>query len=386
MEICSPELCTGCGMCTNICPHGAIKMVSGFHGFVFPEVDNTKCINCGLCASRCPAANEKKSGNTMAKIFAAWNKQEEIRRSSTSGGVFSLACDSVLKDNGMVAGVQWDDNFCPRHIITDDEEAIKTFKGSKYVQSNTGEIYSDVKKALNQGRKVLFSGTPCQVAALKAYLGKDYSELITVDLVCHGVPSYDCFNKHLEETSQGREIQSVQLRYKAPYWDFSNVRIDFKDGTYYQKKTVDDPYFTLFNIGYSLRESCHNCKYTSTCREGDITLADFWGYKPKNHKMRNFNRGVSLIAINTEKGEALFNKIKNELIFEEETYEAALGSNKSFSQPYTVPAEREAAFWDDYEKEMKISELCKKHITNPIKIPSLLFLRRLVKKYIWVIK
>lgn len=387
MEICDYTRCTGCGMCTNICMNNAIKMVEGVHGFIFPEINSEKCVNCGLCTTRCPANNHNNAdGNTMNKIYAAWSRKKCIREQSSSGGIFSLLAEAIITEGGLVAGVQWNSNFCPEHRLTDTSEVLVKFRGSKYVQSNTGTVYFDVKEALNMGRQVLFSGTPCQIAALKSYLGKEYSNLFTIDLVCHGVPSYECFQKYLNEKSCGKQIENVQLRYKSPYWDYCSVRIDYKDGTYYQELTVDDPYFTLFNIGYSLRESCHNCPHTSSHREGDITLADFWSYAPSKFKMCDYNKGTSLVAINTDKGEYLFQKIQEYLIFEEETYEMALKSNRSFTEPYTISAEKLDAFWKDYEKGMKIIDLCKKYVSNPFKLPNLLFLRRLKRKYNWVIK
>ena len=216
MEICSSAFCTGCGMCTNICPYEAIKMVNGLHGFVFPEIDSNKCVECGLCAAKCPAINEKKSGNTMNKIYAAWNRQKNVRKSSTSGGVFSLVVDYILKENGLVAGVQWNKEFCPEHRITDDCEIVQAFRGSKYVQSDTGKIYLNVKKALDQKRKVLFSGTPCQVAGLKSFLqGEVYDKLILVDVVCQGVPSPVIFKKFIDEVEQKYKIKVVDVVFRS---------------------------------------------------------------------------------------------------------------------------------------------------------------------------
>ena len=315
MEICDLRHCTGCGMCSNLCPKNAITMKKGEHGFTYPHIDGDKCINCGLCIKKCPANTEKQTECTMKNVYAAWNVARDTRKKSTSGGVCSLLENEILKDGGAIVGVKWDADFHAKHSIAFDEQQAEMFRGSKYVQSDTGNIYIRVKELLENGKKVLFTGTPCQVAALKSFLGKDYSGLFTVDLVCHGVPSYDCFKRFLNEISgeYNNKITNVRLRYKSPYWDYCSVRIDFEDGTDYRKYTVDDPYFTLFNIGYSLRESCHTCKYTSSHREGDITLADFWGYQPSCFKMRNYNKGISVLAANSDKGIDLFDKIKNSL-------------------------------------------------------------------------
>ena len=315
MKICDLSHCTGCGMCTNICPQKAITMENGGYGFVYPRINSDKCIKCGLCVKRCPANVDKQIICNIKNVYAAWNTAKRIRKKSSSGGVCSLLEKEILKDGGAAIGVKWNEKFCPEHTVALNEKQAEMFRSSKYVQSNTSDIYQKAKELLESGKKVLFVGTPCQISALKLFLGKDYNGLYTVDLICHGVPSYECFRKYLDEISEkyGKKINNVRLRYKAPYWDYSYVRIDFEDGTYYQKYTVDDPYFTLFNIGYSLRESCHSCRYTTVHREGDITLADFWGYQPSNLKMCNYNKGVSLIAVNTDKGEELFGRIKKQM-------------------------------------------------------------------------
>lgn len=388
MEICDLHHCTGCGMCSNLCSKNAITMKKGEHGFTYPHIDGDKCINCGLCRKKCPANAEKQTECTMKNVYAAWNVAKNTRKKSTSGGVCSLLENEILKDGGAVVGVKWDADFQAKHSLAFDEEQAEMFRGSKYVQSDTGNIYIRVKKLLENGKKVLFTGTPCQVAALKSFLGKDYSGLFTIDLVCHGVPSYDCFKRFLNEISSeyNKKITNVRLRYKSPYWDYCSVRIDFEDGTDYRKYTVDDPYFTLFNIGYSLRESCHTCKYTSSHREGDITLADFWGYQPSGFKMRNYNKGISVVAVNSDKGKILFDRIKSLLNFETVSLESALKTNKSFSEPYAIAKEKLNDFWNDYDNGLSTDKLCKKYVTKPFRLPNLLFLRRLKKRYNWVIK
>lgn len=375
-------------MCSNICPSGAISMEEGLHGFIYPRIDGEKCINCNLCVKRCPANTKGQTECTMKNIYAAWNISKDIRKKSTSGGICSLLENEILKANGAVVGVEWDEDFCARHTIAFNNKQTEAFRGSKYVQSNTGNVYSKVGELLDSGKKVLFAGTPCQIDALKSFLKNDYEGLFTVDFVCHGVPSHHCFKRFLSEISSenNKQIDDVKLRYKAPYWDYCSVRIDFEDGSHYQRYTVDDPYFTLFNIGYSLRESCHSCKYTSLNRVGDITLADFWGYQPKNFKMADYNKGISLVAVNTQKGEYLMEQIKEHMNYESETLEAAIRTNKSFQEPYVVPENQLNGFWDDYEKGFSIHELCKKYVSEPFKLPNLLFLRRMKNKYRWVIK
>lgn len=388
MEICNLAQCTGCGMCSNICPKNAISLKKGVNGFIYPGINDDECINCGLCVKKCPANSDKLMDSTMKKMYAAWNTEKLMRKKSTSGGISSLLEDEILKDGGAVIGVKWGENFCPEYSVAFNQEQAEAFRGSKYVQSNTGDIYLKVRALLDGGKKVLFTGTPCQIAALRSFLGREYEGLFTIDLVCHGVPSYDCVKRYLNEASNkyGSKVCNVRMRYKSPYWDYCSVRIDFENGKKYQKYTVDDPYFTLFNIGYTLRESCHNCKYTTVHREGDLTLADFWGYIPSGYKMRNYNKGISLVAVNSDKGNELFERIQKHLNFEVATKEAALKTNKSFYEPYVIADDKLADFWQNYNEGVSIEELCRKYVINPFKLPNLLFLRRLKNRYNWVIK
>lgn len=388
MEICNKNLCTGCGMCTNVCPNQAIEMHKEKHDFLFPIIKESLCCECGLCQRKCPANQMTDLEQNVRQVYAAWNKNRKVRKRSTSGGVFSLFAESILNDGGFVSGVKWTENFNAEHCIIDKAADLPLLNGSKYVQSNTADIYLKVKSALEDGRKVLFSGTPCQNHALKMFLGKEYNSLYYIDLVCHGVPSYEMLKRYLLERSNNgqKTVSNVQFRYKNPHWDYCYVRVDFTDGTHYKKYTVDDSYFTIFNIGYSLRDRCRECKYTSTHRYGDITLADFWGYRPYKFKMRDFNKGTSLILINSEKGQSLFDLIDENLIYEKSTIDQAIKGNKALKMPFPPPQDDVNNFWIDYENGMKVDALCKKYVPNPFTLPDLLWLRRLKAKYFGVIK
>ena len=277
----------------------------------------------------------------------------------------------------------WSDHFTPEHILIEHIDDLVKLQGSKYSQSNTGIIYKKIKEVLQTGRKILFSGTPCQVAALKMYLGKDYYTLFTIDLVCHGVPSnrmlldyYNLFNK---------EITNVRLRHKDPYWDYCYVRIDFADGKPYQELTINDDYFNLFNIGYSLRESCHDCLYASTHRQADITLADFWGYSAHNFKTRNFNRGTSLILANSEKGCTLIDDIKFKLFIEDASIETAKKGNKCLNESFKLDEDKLVQFWNDYANGATIHELNEKYCVRAFRLPKHLWLKRIYRKYKWIL-
>ncbi len=387
MDICDFTHCTGCGMCSNVCPKNAITMKKKENGFIYPEINESLCVHCHLCEERCPANCSLESNPTEPQAFAAWSRDREIRRQSTSGGVFSTLAKYVLNQGGAVVGVRWTENFNAAHVMIEDISELSMFRGSKYVQSDTGDIYKQVLKQLNTGRLVLFSGTPCQNHALKQFLKREYNNLLLVDVVCHGVPSQEMFLKHQQEVNQfGVPIQNIRLRYKNPYWDYCNVRIDFQNGQSYQKTTMDDAYFNLFNIGYSLRQSCHSCKYTSTDRCSDITLADFWGYHLKSFKMRDYQKGTSLILVNSPKGKLALEKISTELVIERASLDEAVSGNKSLKEPFQLAPEKEAAFWEDYRGGMTVSELDHKYTQGTFHLPNLLFLRRLKNRWRWVKK
>lgn len=384
MEICNHSFCTGCGMCSNLCPVNAISMQTGENDFVYPIVDETLCVKCNQCSLNCPANQPVRRETNVKFTYAAWNKNKVIKKQSSSGGVFSVLAEKILKEGGIVIGVAFQ-NLEARHVIVTSVSELPVLNGSKYVQSNTGNIYQRVKDYLESNKKVLFSGTPCQVHALKQYIGKDHSNLYLCDLVCHGVPSLSMLHKHLEEVSKGRSVRDVKFRYKDPYWDFSYVRIDYEDDKEpYQKLTVDDDYFHLFNIGFSIRNSCHNCHYANTHRQGDITLADYWGYRAHNFKMCNYFGGISLVLVNNSKGQALFDSVKSKLQIESALLQDAKRAQKCLNEPFCLPSESLKLFWDDYCNNMAISELSKKHCPHKYVCPNHLWLRHLKSKLQWI--
>lgn len=390
MIICTKEKCTGCGVCVDVCEKQAIIMKPDRHGFFYPEIIDDICINCSACQRKCPALAEEKNDNYVRSIYAAWNKNKGVRKTSSSGGVFSVLVDHALCQSGVVAGAMWNENYEVHHTIIDSKKDMFLLRGSKYLQSHTDSIYAKVKECLLAGKKVLFSGTPCQNHALKNYLGKNYDDLITVDVICHGVPSDRVFQRYLNERSENgkREIKQIRFRHKKPYWDWCNVTIDYENGQPYSVSTTEDSYYTLFNIGYSLRPSCSQCKYASQTRIGDITLADFWGFLPKGFKMHRFLLGVSLVMINTPKGESVFDQISQSLVFQKASLEDALLSNKALCAPFAVPHEKSIAFWNDFEAGMSIDQLRDKYAKNTIMKPSgfSLIYERLYKMYRWTLR
>lgn len=205
IDIIQKQDCCGCEACVQICPKGCMCMVEDTEGFLYPQVDKSVCVNCGLCEKVCPVIHQNKS-RTPLKVYAAKNMDEEVRLKSSSGGIFTLLAESVIKRGGVVFGAKFDDEWMVVHDYTDNIEGVAAFRGSKYVQSIIGNAYRKVEQFLKSGRMVLFTGTPCQIAGLKKYLRKEYKKLLAVDLVCHGVPSPKVWQMYLEETNRSKVI------------------------------------------------------------------------------------------------------------------------------------------------------------------------------------
>ncbi len=384
MNICDQTSCTGCGVCTNICPVSAVSMNIGQNGFVFPVIDNDLCVKCGKCIKTCPANQIVYTDINIKETYAAWNKNKRVRKRSSSGGIFSLLAESILDQSGIVAGVAMQ-NMEAKHITVTTKQELYALNGSKYVQSNTGVIYKTIKKYLEDDKIVLFSGTPCQVHALKLFLGKEYANLFLVDVVCHGVPNQQILRKHLEEVSGDHKASDIKFRYKDPFWDFSYVKIEYLDHSVpYQKLTVDDDYFHLFNLGYSIRNSCHACHYANTYRQGDITLADFWGYRAHNFSMNNYFGGISLILVNNDKGKRMLNAIKTKVKIEAASLDDAKRGNKCLTESFSLPDQVLKNFWNDYNSGMSLSDLSEKFCPEKFKRPDHLRERHFRARYAWI--
>lgn len=386
MEISDCRFCTGCGLCANVCPVGAVTMAEGTNDFVFPVVDESACIGCRKCERVCPANQPVEIRENVRATYAAWNRDRKVRNRSSSGGVFSVLAESILEEGGVVAGVAME-GVAAKHIVVESSSDLPRLCGSKYVQSETGNIYRLVKEYLDAGRKVLFSGTPCQVHAMRQYLGGGHENILLVDVICHGVPSLEMLRKHIDEIGDGRIARDVAFRYKDPHWDYPYVRITWQDrGQPYQQLTVSDDYFHLFNVGLSIRESCHSCRYASTHRQGDVTLADYWGYEAHNFYMHDYLKGVSLVLANSEKGcQAIDSACKKMRIEPAELENAKLG-NKCLTEPFKLPADKLEAFWHDYEEGNTPRTLVLRHWPEKYVRPNLLGLRHVKYRWRWVFK
>ena len=274
--------CTGCSACVNICPKNSITMQENLEGFLYPSVDANTCIKCGQCLNVCQAYEDKKisfvkNKEINQKIFICQNNNNEVRKICTSGGVFYSISSYIFENGGIVFGsVLNEENYC-LHSSSDDVE-LKAFSGSKYVQSDLNYVFRRIKKCLDNGKTVCFSGTPCQVYGLRRFLKKDYDKLILVDLLCHGVPSPGIYKKYIEslEKKYRSKINHFFFRNKDRGYKFSAIRVDFSNGKKYLSGIESDQYLRLFFNDIVLRKSCYNCSFRNTDRPGDITLFDCW--------------------------------------------------------------------------------------------------------------
>lgn len=299
--------CTGCGACANICPKAAIQMLPDEEGFIQPVIDDALCVKCKLCEKTCPVLSCKKNANSLHPNIYAMRADDEIRSRSSSGGIFTLAAQWILSQNGVVCGAAFDDNMQLKHILIESENDLDQLRGSKYLQSNVNDIYIRIKSLLNSNRKVLFSGTPCQVAALYSVVGEN-ENLYTVDILCHGVPSQAVFNLYCDYIARGRKISSVNFRSKEFGWVANHIKIEFDNKENHVGTDREDPYEIGFLRNLFLRRSCESCSFSEFPRWGDISIGDYWGIS-KMDPSQNDGKGTSIFLANSEKGKEIFNAV-----------------------------------------------------------------------------
>ena len=300
--------CIGCFSCYNKCPANAIEFVNK-GGFSYPIIDKKKCINCGLCVKVCPAIKYHSFNNSKPTSYAV-KASDEIRKVSSSGGVFTLLAEYILDKGGYVCGAAFKEDWNVHHIIVDNKEDLTKLRGSKYVQSSIGSCYIKIKQLLENNKYVLFSGTPCQVAGLNNFLDKEYEKLITVDIFCHGAPSPEIWQNYLKTKFGIENICNINFRDKSKIgWSCSHCTITLKDN----QEVVCNEYTQLFHKSLILRDSCSYCKYSKYPRPADISLGDFWGIKDYAPEMDD-SMGTSIVLINSSNGEKFFDEVKNENI------------------------------------------------------------------------
>lgn len=318
LNITDKSKCNGCHACKNICPQNCINMEYDHEGFLYPSIFVDNCVNCGLCEKICPVLNPRDIENHESIAFACKNKDEAIRKISSSGGIFSVIANSVLEKGGVVFGAAFDDEFKVIHKYVEDFQSLQTLFGSKYVQSKIGTCYIQTKNFLEQGRLVLFTGTPCQVGGLLSYLKKPYDNLITQDIICHGVPSPIVWEKYLKFklSKKKQKIKKVCFRSKINGWKRYSLQFTFDNKETDCEIQGNDPYMKAFFKSVSLRPSCFNCSFKSKNRNSDMTLADLWGIENIAPEIDD-NKGISLVILHSPKGKALFKKLKEKILFKE---------------------------------------------------------------------
>jgi hypothetical protein len=354
-KICKKTDCVGCQVCANVCPKNAITMVKNEEGFLYPKIDLKKCINCGLCRKKCCRNIENIQQTKALECYAAKSKEKDILQSSSSGGVFYYLAKEILTHQGIVYGATIS-SLKVEHIRIDNVNDIKKIQGSKYSQSNVKTIFNDVKKDLGENKKVLFSGTPCQILALKTYLAKEYPKLYTVSVICHGVINDNIVEKRVKEIEKNfeTEIEEINFKSKVNGWDVASIEYKTKriNKAY---KFADDPMMSLFVDNYILRESCYDCPSKGKNNVADIILGDYWGIYHVHPEFFD-KKGTSAVIINSEKGSKLFKKVKNKFLLQETKYKSIEEYNQALKTSVKRPIERNIIFSEINENTFKLLE------------------------------
>jgi coenzyme F420-reducing hydrogenase beta subunit len=331
--------CNGCHACFSICPKKAISMEYDIEGFFYPHIEQELCINCKLCKKTCPIVTGNTVGNIKEQIaLACYNKDNEIRINSSSGGIFYLFAKHVIDNGGVVFGAEFDKDFNVIHGYAEKLEEVNKFMGSKYLQSRISDTYKRVKEFLLSSRIVLFSGTPCQIGGLKAFLNRDYDNLICIDFICHGVPSPILWKKYLKELSV-QKIKSINFRNKEVGWKNFSIKVIYEDGSFYCKSHKEDIFMRGFLGDLFLRPSCYECNFKTLDRQSDLTLADFWGIQEVIPDM-DTDRGTSLVLINSSVGYRLFEALSEAMVYKRVEIKEAIAYNPNAFQPVYEPRRR----------------------------------------------
>lgn len=378
LDIIDKVNCIGCHACFSVCPKQCISMQTDGEGFLYPKIDKKICIECGLCEKVCPILSSIQVF-TEPKAYAVVNKNLEQRMHSSSGGIFILLAEYVISKKGVVFGAKFDAEFQVVHDYAETLEDILEFRGSKYVQSRIGNTYIKAKEFLERGREVLFTGTPCQIAGLRAYLGKTYANLLTADVICHGSPSPEVWRKYVEyrENIAGASTQQMLFRYKKYGWKAYAVLFQYSNSTVYEKMMRKDLYMHGFLKNIYLRPSCYDCKFKGERRFGDITLGDFWGIQNVLPEMDD-DKGTSLVLINSEKGKKVFDTIEEFIIYKEVPVEVMIKYNSAAVKSVERSSRREAFFTD--LGKLSSQKLFEKYGKDNLKEKGMKFLKKCFRK------
>lgn len=326
------EYCTGCTACASACPGEYISMIADEDGFSYPQIDTEQCIGCGLCEKICPVLRSCVTETELPQAYAAYSKDESIRMESSSGGVFTELAKRILHEGGVVFGAAYNERFEVNHICIEQEKDLCRLRGAKYAQSNLDGIFTEIKIRLQKDQLVLFSGTPCQVAGLKAYLQRKFEKLITVDFVCHSVPSPRAWREYVHYRAKqdhgGKLPVEINLRSKITGWSryqYSNMFL-YEDGSTHIAGSGDSLYMRLFVGGFISRNACEHCRFKGYDRVSDLTVGDFWGIWDIAPEMDD-NKGTSIILVQSEQGAVLLEKIADSLVLRPVSPEEASRQN-----------------------------------------------------------
>ncbi|WP_279032719.1 Coenzyme F420 hydrogenase/dehydrogenase, beta subunit C-terminal domain [Gemmiger formicilis] len=358
------EKCTGCGACVQRCPKRCISWTEREFGFRYPQIDKDACVNCGQCEKVCPI-DKALEVSAEQKAYAAVHKDDEVLAKSTSGGAFTAIADAVFAQGGIVYGAAMLDGMQVKHIRTSGKDDFEGLRSSKYLQSDTGTTYQMVEQDLKQGKTVLYSGTPCQIDGLKNFLGKDYENLYTVDIVCHGVGSQAYFDKYMDYARERYgKIKALRFRSKEyAGWSCGGVVVVVDSSDCLKKipyRDFDNYYYSYFLSGDIYRKSCYSCKYANTNRVGDFTLGDYWGVEALNLPLQTKN-GCSLLLVNNRHAMLLLDEIES-LDRVETTVEQAAHCNKQLNAPSKLMDSRQNRI-GEYES-MSGQQIQKEYLKN----------------------
>ena len=344
--------CCGCTACKSICPNKAITMKADEEGFLYPHIDESLCMECGLCKEVCAfqITYETTSNLKSPDVYALKHKSDKVRMSSSSGGAFSAISDFILSENGIIYGATYDENFCVIHKRAENKVERNKLRGSKYVQSDLKNVFVQIRQELKNGRLVLFTGTPCQVAGLNRYLKRlviRTDQLITVDIICHGVPSPLVFADYINycQEKSKRKVTDYRFRSKVNGWGHTEETI-YENGRKDYTSALSQTYKELFYSSLCLRPACNNCKYTNFNRSSDITIADFWGIENYLPDFKD-ELGVSAVIINTSKGKSKYSHFKCNTNVVESRIEDCAAKQRNMHTPTPINPRRNE-FWTDY--------------------------------------
>ena len=371
--------CCGCTACANICPKNCIRMTADNEGFLYPYIQEENCVNCSLCEKVCPILSEKMLvDNDKKQALAVVHQDQEILMNSSSGGLFTALANTVIAAGGCVFGAAFAADFGrTHHIMAENPEELAALRGSKYMQSDLDDCYPAVRKELSRNRWVLFTGTPCQVSGLKAFLGMDYDKLICIDVICHGTPSSMLWQRYLKNIEEmlGDKAAAVSFRDKTNGWREFGLKITGDNEEIYFSSLHKDSYLRMFLKNLCLRESCYHCRVKEKGIFSDITMGDLWGVERVLPEIDS-SRGVSLALIHTEKGTMLFERAEGGMHAFSVDYEQALLYNPVISDSVKRPPERERFFsdlhrlsWNKLERRYlidKMSDIVRRKISTSL--------------------